>query len=245
MPMPTANMEELLRADQIANEVYTSHYSERKTYRFALGCVSVLLFGSMVTNLMLAHRPVVNRYIRIDKIGNAEAIQYSDLNYTPRDAEVRLYLTQWANYRYDQTADAVTGPNSSYRKNFYFLSGPLASEKMNEDRLSGFTTNLRSGALEASTALVRNVTITSLSDTRLKNRTVGTGTAMILVDRTYNTADDARVESWVVPVRYVVDPEIVNTESAIYPQFQDINPLGLTILEFHENRVSVRNLNKQ
>ncbi len=36
--------------DQIGNEVYASHYSERKAYRFVVGCGTVLLFGSLWMN---------------------------------------------------------------------------------------------------------------------------------------------------------------------------------------------------
>ena len=32
-------------ADQIGNEVYSSHYAERKAYRFIIGCGAVLLCG--------------------------------------------------------------------------------------------------------------------------------------------------------------------------------------------------------
>ena len=80
-------------ADHIGNEVYASHYAERKAYRLVLVCGTVLLCGSMWLNFSLATRPVVNRYIRIDKMGRAQAIQYSDLDYTPREGEVRTYLT--------------------------------------------------------------------------------------------------------------------------------------------------------
>jgi type IV secretion system protein VirB5 len=52
----------------------------------------------------LALRPIANRYIRIDEMGRAQAIQYSDLNYSPREGEVRTYLTDWANYRYTVTS---------------------------------------------------------------------------------------------------------------------------------------------
>jgi type IV secretion system protein VirB5 len=31
----------------------------------------------------------------------------------------------------------------------------------------------------------------------------------------------------------------VSDEAKIFPQFETINPLGLTITEFHENRMSV------
>src|ERR1700760_1963899 len=92
--------EQALLTDQIGNEVYASHYAERKAYRLILACETVLLFGAMWSGWSLAHRPIVNRYIRIDEMGRAQAIQYSDLNYTPREGEVRTYLVDWANYRY-------------------------------------------------------------------------------------------------------------------------------------------------
>ncbi len=94
-------------ADEIGNEVYASHYSERKAYRLIIGCGTVLLLGSMGLNLSLARRPIANRYIRIDEMGRAQAIQYSDLNYSPREGEVRTYLTDWANYRYTITRDTI------------------------------------------------------------------------------------------------------------------------------------------
>jgi hypothetical protein len=62
--------------------------------------VADMLLGSPCMNLSLARRPIANRHIRIDEMGRAQAIQYSDLNYSPREGEVRTYLTDWANYRY-------------------------------------------------------------------------------------------------------------------------------------------------
>ncbi len=100
----TLTPEQALLTDQIGNEVYASHYAERKAYRLILTCGTVLLCGSMWLNWSLAHRPVVNRYIRIDDMHRAQAIQYSDLSYSPREGEVRTYLMDWADYRYTSAA---------------------------------------------------------------------------------------------------------------------------------------------
>ena len=67
----------------------------------------------------LAHRPIANRYIRIDEMGRAQAIAYTDLNYSPREGEVRTYLTDWANYRYTISRDTIA---KKYPLNYYFLS---------------------------------------------------------------------------------------------------------------------------
>ena len=117
--------QQALLTDQIGNEVYASHYAERKAYRLIIGCGTILLLGSMGLNLSLSRRPVVNRYIRIDEMGRAQAIQYSDLNYSPREGEVRTYLMDWANYRYTISHDTIA---KKYPLNYYFLSQALASQ---------------------------------------------------------------------------------------------------------------------
>ena len=119
-----------LVTDQIANEVYASQYAERKTSRFVIGTLSVLLLGSFGAIVSLAHKPMVNRYIRIDEMGRAQAIQYTDLNYSPREGEVRTYLTDWANYRYTISRDTIA---KKYPLNYYFLSQQLSTQLMSDD----------------------------------------------------------------------------------------------------------------
>ena len=41
---------------------------------------------------------------------------------------------------------------------------------------------------------------------------------------------------------YYLNPKQVSDQARIFPQFETINPLGLTITEFHENRMSVEPL---
>jgi len=146
--------------DEIGNEVYASHYAERKAYRLILGCGTALLLGSMGLNLSLARRPIANRYIRIDEMGRAQAIQYSDLSYSPREGEVRTYLTDWANYRYTISRDTIA---KKYPLNYYFLSQNLASQLMTEDNQNHLVSQVMGGQIEQSDVEVKNVTITSMS----------------------------------------------------------------------------------
>src|ERR1700737_2638873 len=118
----TLTPQQALLTDHVGNEVYASHYAERKAYRLIIGCGTVLLLGSMWLNFSLAHRPIANRYIRIDEMGRAQAIQYTDLNYSPREGEVRTYLTEWANYRYTISRDTI---GKKYPLNYYFLPSHL------------------------------------------------------------------------------------------------------------------------
>jgi len=229
---------QVLLTDQIGNEVYASHYAERKAYRFILTCGTVLLCGSMWLNLSLARRPLVNRYIRIDEMGRAQAIQYSDLSYSPREGEIRTYLTDWANYRYTVSRDTIA---KKYPLNYYFLSGNLASQLMTDDNQDHLVSQVVGGQIEQSDVEVKNVTITSMSQETVQGTVLARGTALLALDKLYSPSHsrEPRTEHWMLSLTYYLNPKQVSDQAKIYPQYEFINPLGLTITEFHENRVSV------
>jgi type IV secretion system protein VirB5 len=230
--------EQSLLTDEIGNEVYASHYAERKAYRFALGCGAVVLLASIGMNVSLAHRPIANRYIRIDEMGRAQAIAYTDLNYSPREGEVRTYLTDWANYRYTLSRDTIA---KKYPLNYYFLSQNLASQLMTADNQSHLVSQVVGGQVEQSDVEVKNVTITSMSDETVQGATIARGTALVTIDKLYSARNsrEPRTEHWLLSVTYYLNPKQVSDQAKIFPQFETINPLGLTITEFHENRMSV------
>jgi type IV secretion system protein VirB5 len=225
-------------ADEIGNEVYASHYAERKAYRLIIGCGTVLLLGSMGLNLSLARRSIANRYIRIDEMGRAQAIQYSDLNYSPREGEVRAYLSDWANYRYTISRDTIA---KKYPLNYYFLAGNLSSQLMTDDNANHLVSQVIGGQIEQSDVEVKNVTITSMSQETVQGVPMARGTALVAIDKFYSprSSHEPRVEHWGISVTYYLNPKQVSDQARIFPQFETINPLGLTITEFHENRLSV------
>jgi type IV secretion system protein VirB5 len=227
-----------LLTDHVGNEVYASHYAERKAYRLALGCGAVVLLASIGMNVSLAHRPMANRYIRIDEMGRAQAIAYSDLNYSPREGEVRTYLTDWANYRYTISRDTVA---KKYPLNYYFLSQTLASQLMTDDNANHFVSQVVGGQIEQSDVEVKNVTITSMSEETVQGARIARGNALISLDKLYSphNSREPRTEHWAMTVTYYLNPKQVSDQAKIFPQFETINPLGLTVTEFHENRLSV------
>ena len=66
------------------------------------------------------------------------------------------------------------------------------------------------------------------------------------VDRFYSAENshEPRTEHWLISITYYLNPKQVSDQSRVYPQYEFINPLGLTITEFHENRVSVDTHNR-
>ena len=227
-----------LLTDEIGNEVYSSHYAERKLSRFVIGAESLALLGAMALIFSLAHRPIANRYIRIDEMGRAQAIAYTDLNYSPREGEVRTYLTDWANYRYTLSRDTIA---KKYPLNYYFLSQNLASQLMAADNQNHLVSQVVGGQVEQSDVEVKNVTITSMSEETVQGTTIARGTALMTMDKLYSQRNsrEPRTEHWILSVTYYLNPKQVSDQARIFPQFETINPLGLTITEFHENRMSV------
>ena len=230
--------EQSLLTDEIGNEVYSSHYAERKMSRFVIGAESLALLAAMALIFSLAHRPIANRYIRIDEMGRAQAIAYTDLNYSPREGEVRTYLTDWANYRYTLNRDTIA---KKYPLNYYFLSQNLASQLMATDNQSHLVSQVVGGQVEQSDVEVKNVTITSMSEETVQGATIARGTALVTIDKLYSprNSHEPRTEHWLLSVTYYLNPKQVSDQARIFPQFETINPLGLTITEFHENRISV------
>jgi type IV secretion system protein VirB5 len=227
-----------LLTDEIGNEVYASHYAERKAYRLMIGCGTLLLLGSMGLNLSLAKRPIANRYIRIDEMGRAQPIQYSDLNYSPREGEVRTYLTDWANYRYTISRETIA---KKYPLNYYFLSQNLSSQLMTDDNANHVVSQVVGGQIEQSDDEVKNVTITSMSQETVQGAIISRGTALIALDKLYSprNSHEQRTEHWLISITYYLNPKQVSDQANVFPLFETINPLGLTITEFHENRLSV------
>ncbi len=88
---------------------------------------------------------------------------------------------------------------------------------------------------------MKNVTITSMSQETLQGAEMARGTALIALDKLYSAQNsrEPRTEHWLLSVTYYLNPKQVSDQARIFPQFETINPLGLTITEFHENRVSV------
>jgi len=234
----TLTPQQAILTDEIGNEVYASHYAERKMSRFIIGTLAILLFGAGGMIVSLAHRPTVNRYVRIDEMGRAQAIQYTDLNYSPREGEIRTYLTDWANYRYTINRETIA---KKYPLNYYFLSSNLASQLMTDDNTNHVVSQVIAGQTEQSEVDVKNVTITSMSDETVAGARMSRGTALVNIDKLYSARNsrEPRTEHWLLSVTYYLNPRQVSEQSRIFPQFETINPLGMTITEFHENRMSV------
>jgi type IV secretion system protein VirB5 len=144
-------------------------------------------------------------------------------------------------YRYTVNRDVIA---KKYPLNYYFLSQALASRLMADDNQNHLVSQVTAGQIESSDVQVQNVTITTMSEEMVQGTRIARGTALMTVDRFYSAQSShaPRTEHWMLSITYYLNPKQVSDQSRIYPQYEFINPLGLTITEFHENRVSVEPL---
>jgi type IV secretion system protein VirB5 len=128
-----------------------------------------------------------------------------------------------------------------YPLNYYFLSQTLASQLMTDDTANHFVSQVVGGQIEQSDVEVKNITITSMSEETVQEARIARGTALIALDKVYSphNSREPRTEHWAMTVTYYLNPKQVSDQAKIFPQFEAINPLGLTVTEFHENRLSV------
>ena len=128
-----------------------------------------------------------------------------------------------------------------YPMNYYFLSSALASQLIGQDNANHLLTQVKSGQMEQSEVQVNNVTITSMTQEKVENTILSRGTALETFDLLYSprTSSKPRTEHWMASFTYYLNPAQVSEQAKTNPQYETINPLGLTITEFHENLVSV------
>jgi type IV secretion system protein VirB5 len=112
---------------------------------------------------------------------------------------------------------------------------------MTEDNQSHLVSQVIAGQMEQCDVEVKNVTITSMSNETVQGAAIARGTALVTIDRLYSPSNsrEPRTEHWLLGVTYYLNPKQVSDQARIFPQFETINPLGMTITEFHENRLSV------
>ena len=136
-----------LLVDRIGNEVYSSHYAERKAYRFIIACGTVVLLGSLGMNLLVGASPdcqPLHSYRR-DGPRPGNPIQRSQLQPPRRRSpHVSDRLGQLPLHRH---RDIIA---KKYPLNYYFLSQALASRLMTDDNQNHLVSQVTAGQIESS-----------------------------------------------------------------------------------------------
>jgi type IV secretion system protein VirB5 len=113
-----------LYAEQWGDAVVTNTY-----LKLAILALCLLTAGS----LYIAHATVKKietfhtRYVRIDSIGRAEAVNYDDLNYKPQEKEIKYFLADFCRLYYGRNRLTI---RDNFKHALLFMDTPLADSTL-------------------------------------------------------------------------------------------------------------------
>jgi type IV secretion system protein VirB5 len=233
-PQPTSNLVPVTEVyDPVGREIEHRTYEYNRRGWQVAGVAGGILLLSVWLNVYQAAHPTPTRYVRIDEMGRAQPIAYSDLSYRPEPPEVRYFLNQWAQYSYARQRETVA---TTYRKRFYFMSHDLIQKVQAADRRSQEIEGVKSGKLDSNTLDVTSIQITSLNQHPGQD-IVADGQAEIrFVKHFYSQGNAAGfLQAWRAAVHFVIAPGVQpKIAPELLPEYQRLNPLGFVITYLDE-----------
>jgi type IV secretion system protein VirB5 len=209
--------------DPVGNIAYEAWFQHQRTLQICVAVLSavVIILGALLAVSM--RRPPIVIVDRVDSDGHVQVSNYAGVQYTPREAEIRARLNDWAIDRYRLVKDLGT---RNFKLNYYYLSNMLAQKLMQPDAA-------RVAKILAGSEPEQDVQIDAIRFTDVQP---AKGEAVIEMIKIVGTGDTAERQRWNVTLRYEVDWIAAAKRGEADPQFLNINPLGVTVTWFHEDR---------
>lgn len=226
-----------IRQDAVAEELTAARlYAKRISCTvFWFQGVAILILSLAVFGL--AMRPAKRIYIKLDDVGRATPVRYTDMeHYTPDAAVAKNYLTDWAQYRYGRLRATVL---KTFPKNYLFLEAKFGAAVRDRDAKANVIANILAGREPENDVTILSTTLTSFGKQSVGTAVVAAGSADIMLRKSFMKDGNEQHQTWVIAVRFYLNPEQVERQTAENPDYQTINPLGLTIVELIENRAAV------
>jgi len=223
-----------IKKDEIAEEVFAARvYAKRLTRTVVMGqSILLVLFGLCIYGL--ATRPAKRVYVKLDQLGRATPVKYQDLeHYTPDAAVAKNYLSDWATFRFGRLRATVL---KTFPKNYLFLDSKYGQQIKDRDQKDNVIANILAGRDPENDVTILATNLTSFGKRSVGTSVVAAGTADIVLQKIFMKDGVTRSQTWVIAVRFFLNPEQVEAQSADNAEYQTINPLGLTIIEFIPNR---------
>ena len=160
--------------------------------------------------------------IRIDDVGHAEAVDFRDFNYRPKEAENKYYLSRWAELFFSRNRYTI---QHDFTNSLYFMNADVQRAVV-EDYRKNKTIDafIHDSTMPYVDIEVKNVILDDLRQSPYSAR--------IEFLKIYtNPADHSELkrERWTASVTYVFRDAVQNGEI-------QVNPLGLTIVNFRADQ---------
>ena len=138
-------------------------------------------------------------------------------------------LNEWAIDRFRLLKAVI---DQDFKKNYYFLESRLARELMATD--ADVVTKIEQAQWLSKTSKSRGLRFALSKCAKIPDGTVGAGECVIDFYKIYNVTGQGR-EHWQITAKYKVNPTAAAERAKKDPAFQLANPLGVTIVWFHED----------
>src|SRR6202163_3831187 len=207
-------------------EQYGSTLVMNTYLKLALLCLSVVTVGliALAFRIQRAAEHMKPLVIRIDDVGRATAVSDATLAYTPQAPELKYFLEQFVTAHFSRVRATV---RQQYAESLYFLDGRLADATIDANKKAGTIERFLTGSSDDIDVHVKNVTLEDLRQAPYR--------ATIEFDKVYlspATRTELKRDSYVAHVVFVLNDHVDNARIPI-------NPLGLTITYFREDRAFV------
>lgn len=226
----------LPQSDPVGDGLKTARIETHAAWKLTTAVFGTLALAFAGSTWQLANRPITYRYIRINSMETATPIQYSDLNYTPREGEVRNYLEAWARAKYGRLRGNVL---ATYKQNYYFEDKTLSRQDMAEESRTQAIARVAAGLDAEHNIEINGTQFVTLAKETVQKQVLAKGQAIIDFSKVF--ADDrtgSRREHCTVVVTFYLNPEEVSERSVKDPDLESVNPLGLFVTEHHETRLA-------
>jgi type IV secretory pathway component VirB8 len=194
--------------------------------KIAIFALSVVILALGITQLktlktLREFQPLI---IRIDQIGRAETVRYDDLTYTPQEAELKYFLSDFTRLYYSRNRATLAG---NYAKFLTFLAPDLG-----EQIIAAWTKHRLIEDYGRSGTHTIDIDIKAVAIEDLKARPVR---ARVDFEQIYYLPME-RTET--KRVLYTASFAFDYAKGAIPPRVAQVNPLGIMIVQFREDEAS-------
>lgn len=160
--------------------------------------------------------------VRINGVGQAQAIDYHDFEYRPEEVENKYYLTRWAELYFSRNRFTIERDQT---KALYFFDSNLQQAVIAQEQKSNTIADYtEDSSLPFVDVEVKNVILGELERPPYSAR--------IRFEKVFTDPVDQSIlkrEQWTASVVYVFRNKVKNGELAV-------DPLGLTIIHFHADQ---------
>ena len=181
-----------------------------------------LILGFLIFRSQKALANIHPLVIRIDDVGHAEAVDFRDFNYRPKEAENKYYLSRWAELFFERNRYTI---QRDFTNALFFMNADVQRAVVEEYRKSkSIDAFIHDSTMPYVDIEVKNVILDDLRQSPYSAR-------VEFVKVYTNPADHSEVkrERWTASVTYVFRDAVQNGEI-------QVNPLGLTIVSFRADQ---------